>query len=49
MRSVEDEWERELQSREDLDLLFATYDAQRVSLQEMLATIANHGFDAVVK
>ncbi len=49
MESVEDEWERELESQEDLDLLFATYNAQRVSVKEMRATLDKHGFNAVVK
>lgn len=47
--SVEDEWEREMESEKDLDLLFVTYDGQRVTVTEMLETIGKHQFEAEVR
>lgn len=49
MASVEDEWERELESDEDLDLLFVTYDPSEVSLEKMKNTIKAYGFEAEVR
>ena len=49
MRSVEDEWERELESDEDLDLLFVAYDPQQVTIETIIATIEEQGFSAEVK
>ncbi len=47
--AVEDEWERELEAEEDLDLLFVTYDANKITMEHLNAVIAKHGFDAQVK
>lgn len=49
MTSVEDEWERELESEEDLDLLFVTYEPAKVSVEKIKHTMKAHGFDAEVK
>ena len=49
MESVEDEWERGLESDESLDVLFVTYDAQQVTVEGMLATIAEQDFEAKVQ
>ena len=49
MESVEDEWERKLQSKEDLDLLFVTFDPQKIGVEEMQKTIAEHGFEAEIR
>jgi hypothetical protein len=46
---VEDEWEREMESEEDLDLLFVSFKPQQVSLDLMLETIRGHGFEVEVK
>jgi hypothetical protein len=45
---VEDEWERELISEEDLDLLFVKYDASRITVEQLLETITGFGFEAKV-
>lgn len=49
MRSVEDEWERELESEESLDLLFVTYTNQHITIDKMLETIKEQGFEATVR
>lgn len=46
MVKVEDEWERELESDEDLDLLFVTYDASRMTVEEIIEFIGEQGFRA---
>ena len=46
---VEDEWERELEADQDLDLLFVTYDDSQVSLDTIKETIREHGFEPEVK
>ena len=47
--SVEDEWERELESEEDLDLLFVTYETENVTVSKMIETIQQHEFEVQVK
>lgn len=47
--SVEDEWEREIESDEDLDLLFITYQPQQVTIDELKQKIGEHGFTAELK
>lgn len=49
MKSVEDEWERNLESEEDLDLLFVTYDADTITVDELIEKIETFGFKAVVQ
>lgn len=38
-----------MESDEDLDLLFVTYDAGKIRLDQLKATIAEYGFEAVLK
>ena len=49
MVQVEDEWERDLQADEDLDLLFVTYEESRISLETVFDTIREHGFEPEVR
>ena len=46
---MEDEWERELESNEDLDVLFVTYNTKQIAIEKLVATIAEHGFEAQVQ
>lgn len=46
---VDDEWTRELESEEDLDLLFVAYDPRRATIDDMMETIGEQGFTARVK
>jgi copper chaperone CopZ len=46
---VEDEWQREIESDEDLDLLFVTFNPEQVTIEKLLMAIAEHGFKAKVK
>jgi len=46
---VEDEWERYPESEEDLDLLFVDYDADKITVAQLMETIKQHGFEAEVK
>jgi hypothetical protein len=45
---VEDEWEREIESEEDLDLLFVRYRPKDITIDELKKTISEHGFTAEV-
>ena len=45
---VEDEWEREIESEEDLDLLFVKYDSEQITIEKLLQTITAFGFKAEV-
>ena len=49
MELVEDEWERELEAEEDLDLLFVTYNANRITVEQLLAKIEEFDFAAEVR
>ncbi len=49
MKSVEDEWERDIETTEDLDLLFVTYDSRRITVVEMMKTIRQYKFESQVK
>ncbi len=49
MKSVEDEWTREIESDEDLDLLFIAYYSDKTIVKELIAKIEEHGFKAEVK
>ena len=49
MASVEDEWERQIESEEDLDLLFVSYRPQEITIDELITTISDQGFTAEVK
>ena len=46
---MEDEWERELESEQDLDLLFVTYETDRITVDKMLETIQQHEFEVELK
>ena len=47
--SVEDEWDRELEADEALDLLFVEYDGSQVTVKKMLETIDEHGLKGELK
>ena len=49
MKSVEDEWEREIESDVDLDVLFIEYYADKITLDEIVKQIAGHGFRSTVQ
>ncbi len=49
MESVEDEWDRELDATEALDELYIDYDADRVTVDKLLATVQEHQFEAIIK
>lgn len=38
-----------MEAEEDLDLLFVTYDTKRMTIEKLISTIAEHGFDAELK
>ena len=46
---MEDEWERELESEQDLDLLFVTYETDRITVDKMFETIQQHEFEVELK
>lgn len=46
---VEDEWERELEADDDLDLLFVKYNPQQVTVEQMQDTIAGFDFEAEIR
>ena len=45
---MEDEWEREIESDEDLDLLFIKYQPDKITIEQLQQTIQEHGFEAEV-
>jgi hypothetical protein len=47
--SVEDEWERQIESDEDLDLLFVSYRPSEITIDQLMKTISEQGFTAEVK
>ncbi|MBW3543971.1 MAG: hypothetical protein KY476_27290 [Planctomycetes bacterium] len=49
MLSVEDEWDRDPEAEEVEDLLFVVYDADTITVEELLDAIAEEGFKARVK
>ena len=52
MESVEDEWERGLESDDDLDLLFVTFDPKQINVAKMQKTIrttTEHNFEAKIR
>ncbi len=46
---VEDEWDRNIEADEPLDLLYVTYDTERVTIEKMLETVDKQGFKAEQK
>ena len=49
MVSVEDEWKRFPDSTEDLDLLFVTFDPQKIGIEKLKETIADRDFTAEIR
>lgn len=49
MESVEDEWEREMDSDEDLDLLFVKYNPDGVTIEKLKEVVVLHEFQVEVK
>ncbi len=43
---MEDEWERELESEKDPDLLFVKYKPATITVEQLLEKINQHGFKA---
>ena len=43
---VEDEWDRDPEASDLDDLLFVTYSPERTSIDKLLETIREHGFEA---
>jgi len=46
---VEDEWEREIEADEDLDLLFIKHRPDKITAEQLKQTIEEHGFSAEVR
>ncbi len=46
---MEDEWEREIESDQDLDLLFVEYEKQLITVAQLMKTIQDHKFQVEVK
>ena len=46
---MEDEWERAPESEESLDLLFVSFEEAQVTIDKMLDTIKEQGFEAEVR
>lgn len=46
---MEDEWERQPESDKDLDLLFVTYHADQITVEQLIEKIEEHGIKATVK
>ena len=49
METVEDEWDRDPDALELEDLLFVTYDAGRISREELLETVRQEGFEPEIR
>lgn len=49
MESVEDEWDRDPEKIDLEDLLFVTYDADRIDQQQLLETVQKEGFEPAVR
>ncbi|MCH8922552.1 MAG: hypothetical protein IIA67_05325 [Planctomycetes bacterium] len=49
--SVEDEWQRDPDATGNLDLLFVTYDPQKIGVEKLTETITNtkHKFEVEVR
>lgn len=46
---MEDEWEREIESDQDLDLLFVVYQKERITVARLVKTIQDHKFQVEVR
>ena len=49
VEQVEDEWDREIEAAEPLDLLYVTYDAQVITIGVILEAVGKEGFAAEVR
>ena len=49
MESVEDEWDRNPEALDLQDLLFVTYDADKINPQQLLETIQKEGFEPDIR
>ena len=49
MESVEDEWDRDPDAIDLEDLLFVTYDADKINQQQVLQTIQKEGFEPEIR
>ena len=49
VKVIEDEWDRELDADEPMDLFFVEYDPSQVTVEKMREMIEEHGFNAVTK
>ena len=49
METIDDEWDRKIESLEPLDLLYITYDAEQVTVEKMMEIVQEHEFKAEVK
>ncbi len=49
MATIDDEWDRKIESLEPLDLLYITYDAGQVTVEKMTEIVQEHEFKAEVK
>lgn len=46
---MEDEWQRVPESEVSLDLLFVSFEEEQVTIDKLLGTIKEHGFEAEVR
>ena len=49
MESVDDEWDRDPDAIDLEDLLFVTYDADKINQQQLLQTIQKEGFEPTIR
>lgn len=49
MESVDDEWDRDPELEDTQDLLFITYDADKIKREQLLETIRKEGFEPGVR
>ena len=49
MESVDDEWDRDPDVIDVEDLLFVTYDADKIKREQILESIQKEGFESVIR
>ena len=49
MESVDDEWDRNPDAIDLEDLLFVTYDADKIKREQLLKAIQKEGFESVMR
>ena len=49
MESVDDEWDRDPEKIDLDDLLFVTYDGDKIKLEQLLKAIQAEGFEPVIR